>query len=137
VLIPFYHLNDKLELVRAYTYVHSVGVDGARFARYASRIEEGRGDNDNDFFLGLDWFIYGHDFKLQTGVEYALMDDAARDGGFPELGLDDGPEAGLTGPADASLVAIEGGVVAGVWPRWRARPDLRAGYRTLGPSRSG
>jgi phosphate-selective porin OprO/OprP len=81
VLMPFYHLTEKLEFVGRYTFLHSFASNGVRFSRYENRIEPGRGDRYNEFYAGLNWLVYGHRFKLQTGVKYTMMDDAANDGG--------------------------------------------------------
>jgi len=80
-LVPFYHLSERFQIVGRYTYLHSFGENGIRFMRYENRIDLGRGDVYNEFFMGLNWFIYGHEFKLQTGIKYTMMDDAAGDGG--------------------------------------------------------
>ncbi len=80
-LVPFYHITEKIQIVGRYTYLKSFGNNGVRFARYENRIDPGRGDEYNEFFVGLNWFIYGHEFKLQTGLKYTMMDDEANDGG--------------------------------------------------------
>jgi len=81
VLMPFYDFNEYVQLVTRYTYVKSFGDNGVRFARYESRIESGRGDRYNEFFLGLNGYLYGQRFKLQTGLVYTHMADAPNDGG--------------------------------------------------------
>jgi len=73
-LVPFYHLGEHFQVVGRYTYVKSFGDNGVRFARYESRIEPERGDLYNEFFIGLNWFLYGHKFKVQTGIKYTMMD---------------------------------------------------------------
>jgi phosphate-selective porin OprO/OprP len=80
-LMPFYHLGRHFQIVARYTFVESFGDNGVRFARYESQIASGTGDRYNEGFLGLNWFIYGHRFKLQTGLTYTHMHDAANDGG--------------------------------------------------------
>ena len=80
-LVPFYHISDNFQIVGRYTYLHSFGENGVRFMRYENRIETGLGDEYNEFFIGLNWFIYGHEFKLQSGLKYTMMDDVANDGG--------------------------------------------------------
>ena len=52
-----------------------------RFARYENRLDSGRGDEYQEFYAGVNWYLYGHKAKLQAGVQYTMMDDAAGDGG--------------------------------------------------------
>ncbi|MBW2272862.1 MAG: hypothetical protein JRG96_06300 [Deltaproteobacteria bacterium] len=80
-LVPFYHFNEYFQLVGRYTFIESFGDDGIRFARYENRIELERGDRYNEFFVGLNWFIYDHEFKVQTGFKYTMMDDLGQGGG--------------------------------------------------------
>lgn len=81
-LMPYYSINDYLQVVLRYTFLESDRPDGVRFARYESFPTNGRrGDQYQEIYLGLNWFIYGHKLKLQTGVQYLTMDDSARNGG--------------------------------------------------------
>lgn len=82
-LLPSVYLNEakNLQLAFRYTYINSDGDNGIRLARYENRIVSGRGDNYNEFYAGLNWYLYGHKLKLQTGVQYATMEDSANDGG--------------------------------------------------------
>jgi phosphate-selective porin OprO/OprP len=41
----------------------------------------GRGDPYNELYLGANYFLYGHQLKLQTGLQMAHMRDRANDGG--------------------------------------------------------
>jgi phosphate-selective porin OprO/OprP len=81
-LVPFFYLTKTLQIVGRYTWVHSFGENGVRFMRYENRIVDDLGDDYDELFAGLNWLIYGHALKLQTGFKYTWMDDAARDGGF-------------------------------------------------------
>lgn len=81
VAMPFVHLWEPVQLVFRYTLVHAFDDDGVRFARYESRIEPGRGDRYDEVHTGLNWLVYGHRLKLQTGFQYAWMRDRAGDGG--------------------------------------------------------
>jgi phosphate-selective porin OprO/OprP len=74
-VMPFYSLPRGFQLVGRYTHLTSFGDHGVRFSRYESRISSARGDAYNELFTGLNWFIYGHRFKLQTGVRLTMMDD--------------------------------------------------------------
>jgi len=77
-VVPFYHVTRTIQLVGRYTFLHSFDGRGIRYARYESRIESDRGDEYHEIFLGLNWFIYGHELKLQTGIKRTWM-NAERD----------------------------------------------------------
>lgn len=89
VLMPSYNINDHLQLVFRYTYMESDRPDGLRFSRYETLPtntfrgdgNRGRGDEYQEFYLGLNWYLYGHKLKIQTGVQYLAMEDSARNGG--------------------------------------------------------
>ncbi len=82
VLMPYYHFSAKLQGVLRYTYVHSEGADGIRFNRYeAQALNERRGDEYQEAYAGLNYFLYGHKLKLQSGVQYVSMRDGADNGG--------------------------------------------------------
>jgi phosphate-selective porin OprO/OprP len=82
-VMPALYLDKAkaFQAVLRYTYLKSDDVNGIRFARYENRLESGRGDEYNEFYAGLNWYLYGHKLKLQAGVQYATMDDEAEDGG--------------------------------------------------------
>ena len=40
-----------------------------------------RGDRYHELYAGANYYFYGHKLKLQTGVQFADMDDRAGDGG--------------------------------------------------------
>jgi phosphate-selective porin OprO and OprP len=75
MLMPFYNITDKLQLVGRYTYVDSKDADGVRLARYENEVVTARGDEYHEVYLGLNYYVYGHKLKLQTGVQYADMQD--------------------------------------------------------------
>ncbi len=79
--MPFVNLTDKLQAVVRYTLVESDDPNGVRLATYESRIVSGRGDEYNELYLGANYYVYGHKLKLQTGVQFADMNDRANDGG--------------------------------------------------------
>ncbi len=81
-LMPYYNFNENLQAVFRYTFVASDSDNGVRFARYESELVPGRrGDQYQEAYLGLNYLIYGHKLKLQSGVQYASMRDPADDGG--------------------------------------------------------
>jgi len=80
-LLPFYNITDQLQVVVRCSYVRSDGDNGVRLALYENTIVEDPGDDYNEIYLGLNYFLYGHKLKVQTGVQYSHMRDRANDGG--------------------------------------------------------
>lgn len=80
-LMPFYNITERVQVVARVTHVASDDPNGVRPALYGSRVVSARGDEYNEAYLGLNYYVYGHKLKLQTGVQYAEMADSARDGG--------------------------------------------------------
>lgn len=80
-LMPFYDFTWRYQAVLRLTFVTSDGPNGVRLPRYADRIVEGTGDEFSEIYVGFNAFFYGHKFKLQTGVEYGVMEDEANDVG--------------------------------------------------------
>jgi phosphate-selective porin OprO/OprP len=81
MLMPFYSITDHFQLVARYTYLKGEHPNSVRLAAYENIVVPGRGDEYNEFYLGLNYYFYGHKLKLQTGVQYAQMRDQAGDGG--------------------------------------------------------
>lgn len=81
VLMPFYNVSDLVQLVGRYTYVESDKHNGLRLGRYENVVVDGRGDEYQEFYLGLNLFFYDHKFKWQTGLQFSELIDDAKDGG--------------------------------------------------------
>jgi phosphate-selective porin OprO and OprP len=81
MLMPFYNFTDKFQVVGRYTHLQSDNNNSLRLNTYENLVVPGRGDEYNEFYVGLNYFFYGHKLKLQTGLQYAEMRDLARDGG--------------------------------------------------------
>ena len=99
VVMPWFNITEKFQVVARYTCLVSANPDGLRFNRYESAVAvntnrngtfkvnkfgaviQQRGDEYNEVYLGLNWFIHGHRLKLQTGWQYAWMHDSANNGG--------------------------------------------------------
>ena len=79
--MPFVNITEKLQFVGRYTFLDSADQNGVRFATYESRLVSGLGNRYNEFYLGANYFFYGHKLKLQSGVQFADMNDRADDGG--------------------------------------------------------
>jgi len=81
MIMPYYNIGESLQLVARYTFVESDDENGVRFARYEREVVGGRGDKYREIYAGLNYYWYGHKLKLQTGLQYADMNDRAQDGG--------------------------------------------------------
>ena len=81
MVMPFYNITKKLQVVARYTYLSSRDNNGLRLALYENAIVSGRGDEYNEGYVGLNYYFYGHKLKLQSGLQYADMKDQANDGG--------------------------------------------------------
>jgi phosphate-selective porin OprO/OprP len=81
MLMPFMNATDKLQFVGRYTLIDSDDPNGVRLATYENKVVGGRGDRYDEVYLGANYFFYGHKLKLQSGVQFADMDDRAADGG--------------------------------------------------------
>ena len=79
---PWYKITEKLEAVGRYTHLESNDPDGLRFGRYENRVVSGRGDEYDEFYAGLNYYICGHKLKLMTGLEYAEMDGGEGGGDY-------------------------------------------------------
>jgi phosphate-selective porin OprO/OprP len=80
-VMPFFNFGPELQFVGRYTAISSTDSNGVRLATYESRVVSGRGDRYDELYLGANYYLYGHRLKLQTGLQFADMDDAAGDGG--------------------------------------------------------
>jgi hypothetical protein len=87
---PYYWLiAKKLQLVGQYQYQGSDGDEGVRInSRYGRRdgsidINSGRGDSHHSLYTGLNYYLCGHNAKVQAGIEYQTMD--APTGDFDSL----------------------------------------------------
>ena len=79
--MPFVSATSKLQFVGRFTAVESDGENGVRLATYESGVVSGRGDSYSELYAGANYYFYGHKLKLQSGVQWADMDDLADDGG--------------------------------------------------------
>lgn len=79
--MPYLNVIGGLQLVGRYTLVDSAGPNGVRLGTYENRVVEARGDRYDEIYAGANYYFYEHRLKLQTGVQWAEMDDSAGDGG--------------------------------------------------------
>jgi phosphate-selective porin OprO/OprP len=79
--MPLFNATDKLQFVYRYTFLDSDGINGLSLATYENKVVTGRGDEYHENYVGANYYFYGHRLKLQTGVQFADMQDRANDGG--------------------------------------------------------
>lgn len=79
--MPFYNITDKLQVLGRYTFLESDAPNGVRLATYESTVVPGRGDEYNELYLGANYYFYDHKLKLQSGLQFADLNDSANDGG--------------------------------------------------------
>jgi phosphate-selective porin OprO/OprP len=79
--MPFVNFTETFQGVARYTFIKSDAPNGVRLASYVNEIVSGRGDEYNEFYLGANYYLYGHKLKLQSGIQFAHMRDRANDGG--------------------------------------------------------
>jgi phosphate-selective porin OprO/OprP len=79
--MPYVNATDRLQLVTRFTTVQSDDANGVQLATYENRVVRGRGDAYNEWYVGANYYFYGHRLKLQSGLDYADMDDRGNDGG--------------------------------------------------------
>jgi len=80
-IMPFLDLSKIFQLVGRFTLVSSSNDKGVSIGRYEREFDLGKGDNLQEWFLGLNLYLYGHKLKWQNGIQYTRMDDDAKDGG--------------------------------------------------------
>lgn len=78
-IMPFYDLNDTFQIAGSYTHIES---DDAALSvtRYAKNTATGKTESADEFYLGLNTFLYGHKLKWQNGFSYTLTDDDEYEG---------------------------------------------------------
>ena len=83
VVMPYcWIIQDKLQLVGQYQYEGSDEAQGVRVnSRYGRArvdngidVNSGRGDSHHSFYGGLNYYLCGHNAKIQAGLEYQSMD---------------------------------------------------------------
>jgi phosphate-selective porin OprO/OprP len=90
-IIPSYFIADGLQLVGRFQWATSGDVEPkngstpattnlavpGRYERWAPSVIP-NGDSYTSFYLGLNYYLYGHKLKIMNGIEYSMMD-----GGLP------------------------------------------------------
>ena len=81
MVMPFVNVTPELQVVGRYNFLNSADPNGIRLGTYENSVVEGRGDEYNDAYIGANYYFYDHQLKLQTGVQWADLQDRANDGG--------------------------------------------------------
>jgi phosphate-selective porin OprO/OprP len=81
MMMPFVNITPKLQVVGRYNFLESRDPNGIELATYEDRVVGDRGDKYHDWYVGANYYFYGHELKLQTGVQFADLQDRANDGG--------------------------------------------------------
>ncbi len=91
MVMPYYWvMKDKLQLVGQYQYGGASEAEGIRInSRYGRargtggtsgiNVNSGRGDEHHSFYGGLNYYVCGHNAKIQAGIEYQAMETPAGD----------------------------------------------------------
>lgn len=74
--MPWFNITDKLQVVARYNYIASKDPSDVRLARYDSFVTSFRGDTYNEFYGGLNYYLYGHKLKVQTGLSYVSLENS-------------------------------------------------------------
>jgi phosphate-selective porin OprO/OprP len=75
--MPFVNATDKLQFITRFTTVQSDDPGGIQLATYENRVGRNRGDAYNEWYLGANYYFYAHRLKLQTGLDYADLDNVS------------------------------------------------------------
>jgi phosphate-selective porin OprO/OprP len=78
-IMPFYDLNDTFQIATSYTHIESDGKD-ISVTRYAKDTATGKTESADEFYLGLNTYLYGHKLKWQNGFSYTMTDDDEYEG---------------------------------------------------------
>jgi len=86
ILMPAFYATKNLQFVGRYQY--AVGEnDGLRLASRYDRLatgitDSGHGGQYHGFYLGANYYIYGHKLKLMTGLEFVTLSGGGHGGSY-------------------------------------------------------
>ena len=81
-VMPWFNITDKLQVVARYNYLASEDPSDVRLARYDSFVTGFKGDEYHEIYGGVNYYIYNHKLKVQTGLSYVSLEDSVA--GSPE-----------------------------------------------------
>lgn len=75
LVMPFYDLNERWQIVARASWVRGDGQGGVRLPLVYEWETVGGlyGDRANDFYFGINRYFYGHQLKWQAGIEHTRM----------------------------------------------------------------
>lgn len=88
-MMPFYDLTDKTQAVFSYTHLKGSAGNPIKLTKYEKSLA-GRGNEVDEYFLGLNHFFYGHKLKWQNGIQYTKMDSETGAQVYDGLGFTSG-----------------------------------------------
>ncbi len=86
ILMPAFYATKNLQFVGRYQYALGEN-DGLRLASRYDRLATGITDNGHGgeyhgFYLGANYYIYGHKLKLMTGLEFVTLSGGGHGGSY-------------------------------------------------------
>ncbi len=79
-IMPLYDLNDTFQIATSYTHIESSDDASLSVTKYAKDLQTAKTKSADEFYLGLNTFLYGHKVKWQNGFSYTLTDDDEYEG---------------------------------------------------------
>lgn len=79
-IMPFYDLNDTFQIASSYTHISSSDEAAINVTKYAKSLATGKTEQADEFYLGLNVYLYGHKLKWQNGISYTMTDNDEFDG---------------------------------------------------------
>ncbi|MHB1078803.1 MAG: porin [Prosthecobacter sp.] len=86
ILMPAFYATKNLQFVGRYQYALGEN-DGLRLASRYDRLatgitDSGHGGEYHGFYLGANYYIYGHKLKLMTGLEFVTLSGGGHGGSY-------------------------------------------------------
>jgi len=81
VVMPYFQQTEKIQWVMRYTYLDSKQLNGLRLGRYENKLADGKGNNYQELYAGVNYLFNAHKLKVHLGLQYTDMIDDANDGG--------------------------------------------------------
>ena len=90
-VMPVYNFSETWQGVFRYSMVHCTDGPGASLGRYPKKQLSGSKYEDiQDFFLGVNCYLYGHKLKWQTGLEYTIAQNNSTGDDYNGWGITSG-----------------------------------------------
>lgn len=90
-LMPSWSFNETWQGVFRYSMVHCTDGPGATLGRYPKKfLSSSKYEDIQDFYLGVNCYLYGHKLKWQAGVEYNLAQNDSSGNDYNGWGVSSG-----------------------------------------------